>query len=114
MNSTTTTPITDHRRMKRRPVKKTVSVTCRKGMLGPGPNLAVRLRDISEDGVQLVIKSALAKGDVIEICFSATGLPSNLSREATVAWCSGPEPDGFRIGARFRNPLGYEHIFQMT
>jgi hypothetical protein len=100
--------------MKRRPVKKTVSVTCRKGMLGLGPNLAIRLRDISEDGVQLIIKSALAKGDVVEVCFSAPGLPGNLTREAVVAWCSGPEPDGFHIGARFRNSLGYDHIFHMS
>jgi hypothetical protein len=100
--------------MKRRMAKKTVNVICRKGMLGLGPNLAVRLHDISVDGVQLVVKSALAKGDVIEVVFSAPGLPSNLAREAVVAWCSGPEPGGFRIGARFRNPLVYEHVFHMT
>jgi hypothetical protein len=117
-------PAKDHRRMKRKLGKKSVAVTklgkksvavtCRKGTLGLGPNLAIRMHDVSVDGVQLIVKSALVKGDVIEIGFSAPGLPSKLNREAVVVWCSGSESEGFRIGARLRVPLEYGHIYYMT
>ncbi len=107
-------PMKDHRRIKRKLAKKSVSVICRKGTLGLGPSLVVRMHDLSVDGVQLVINSPLAKGEVIEVCFSAPGISGKLSREATVAWCSDALPEGFRVGARFRRALGYEHVFQMT
>jgi hypothetical protein len=107
-------PMKDHRRMKRKLARKSVSVICRKGTLGLGPNLAVRMHDLSVDGAQLVINSPLAKGDVIEVCFSAPGIFGKLSREATVAWCSDTLPEGYRIGARFQRPLAYEQVFQMT
>ncbi len=107
-------PHKDHRRMKRKSAKKSISVSCRKGMMGLGPNLAIRLADVSVDGAQIIVKTRLANGEVVEVSFSAPGLPPTLSREGTVAWCSDTDPSGFHIGVRFRSPLAYEHVFHMT
>ena len=106
--------IKDHRRMKRRPAKHSIAVICRKGTLGLGPNLAIKLRDISVDGAQLFVKSSLNLGDDVELTFSAQGFPDPLVCEATVMWCSSIEGNGYRIGVKFADSLDYEDVYHMT
>jgi hypothetical protein len=100
--------------MRRKPSKKMVSVTCRKGRFGLGENLALGMNDISVDGAQLSVKTAFTVGDEIEVCFSAVGIIGRLTREASVAWCSDVEANGYRVGVKFRYPLSYEQIYYMT
>jgi hypothetical protein len=113
MNETNpSNPVKDHRRIKRRATKKGTSVICRKGKLGLGPNLAIRIRDISEEGTRLLLKSQLAKGDDIEITLTAPGTSRPLTVMAVVAWSvPAKEGDGFWTGAKFRNPLNYSDMF---
>ena len=55
------------RKSPRRPPRGATKVVCRKGTLGLGPNLGVRLLDVSEGGVRLLVKTELVKGDGVEV-----------------------------------------------
>jgi hypothetical protein len=105
----------EHRRLKRRAAKKGCTVSCRRGLLGVGPDLAIRLVDISEEGARIQIKSALKKGDEVEVSLTAPGLSRPVVRVADVAWC-GPakEGDGFWIGVQFRSLLRYADILHLV
>jgi hypothetical protein len=110
----TTTQTSDHRRMKRRQTKKTVTAQLYKGTLGLGPNLALRTCDVSVDGIQLFVKSPLAAGDDVQIVLLINGISGNVARDAKVMWCTSSSPKEHRIGVKFRQPLSYEHVFHMT
>jgi len=101
--------------MKRRLAKKGTAVVCRKGTMGLGPNVAMRLHDISEDGVRLFIKTALAKGDEVEVSLTPPGISKAKVLTAVVAWCTAAqEGNGFWAGAKFRNPMSYSEIFHLV
>jgi len=114
MSSMTHDSTANHRRMKRQSAKKTIAVTCRKGTLGFGPNLAVQLNDISVDGAQLLVNALLKLGDEVELSFSAPGFTQPLVQLAVVAWCSFREGNGYRIGVKFTDSLDYQDIYYMT
>jgi hypothetical protein len=60
-------PQKERRLTPRRLTKPGVQVICREGSLGLGPNVALSVYDISETGIRLVVKSALATGQEIEV-----------------------------------------------
>ncbi len=103
----------DHRRMVRRLVKKTTVVSCQKGLMGMGPNLATRLYDISEDGLRLILRQPLSPGEEIEVNFTAAGTSKTVTVESTVVWCSKEEKEGYCVAAKFVSPLSYEAIFHI-
>src|SRR4051812_17873007 len=108
-------PTTKNRRAspRRRP-KSGAKVTCQKGSLGLGPNLALSVLDVSENGIRLVLKSPLPKGQDIEINLSVPGYPRPVKLPAVIVW-SVPEPDGtWRVGARFQKPLNYRDLLQIA
>jgi hypothetical protein len=104
----------NHRRMKRQAAKKSIAVTCRKGTLGFGPNLAIRLNDVSVDGAQVFVTTLLKLGDELELTFSPPGFAEPLVQMAVVAWCSAREGNGYRIGVKFTDSLSYQDIYHMT
>lgn len=104
----------DHRRMKRRLAKMTTSVLCRQGSLGLGPNRALRVVDVSVDGVCILVSVALNKGDLIEVTLTPSGVGRPIVRSAVVAWCSAQEGNKYEIGAKFQTPLTYTDVFYMT
>ena len=94
--------------------KGSTKVTCHKGLLGLGPNLAVSLLDLSETGVRLVVKSALEKGQEIEIGLLGLNHPRPIKLPAVVAW-SVPAADGtYCLGARFQKRLTYGDFLQLA
>jgi len=100
--------------MKRLPAKKSTSVTCRKGTLGFGPNLAIQLKDVSVDGAQLFVNTALRLGEEVELSFMSHGFNEPLIQTAVVVWCSAKEGPGYRIGVKFMSSLEYQDIYYMT
>ncbi len=104
----------NHRRMKRQAAKKSIAVTCRKGTLGFGPNLAIQLTDISVDGAQLLVNALLKLGDEVELSFSPPGFTEPLVQLAVVAWCSSQKGNSYRIGVKFTESLDYQDIYYMT
>ncbi len=107
-------PVNDHRRMRRRSTKMTTTVICRKGTLGLGPNRGVRVFNISEDGIELLVSEAMEKGDEIEVSLTPLGVSKAIVRLAIVVWCSPHEGDQFLVGAKFFAPLTYTDMYYMT
>jgi hypothetical protein len=98
----------DRRIVRRRPLKKGVAITVRKGTLGLGPNLAAGGEELSLDGVQLRVKCEMKKGDEIEVGLTGIGRSRPMPLIAEVRWCrEDEETNTFLIGARFRRRLAY-------
>jgi hypothetical protein len=104
-NSETSTA--DRRIVRRRQLKKGVALTVRKGTMGLGPNLAGGGVELSNDGIQVRVKTELKPGEEIEVGMTGIGRGKPINMVAEVCWCSPAEEDGegFVIGARFRKRL---------
>jgi hypothetical protein len=102
--------IEDRRRNRRRKVKSGASVSCRRGAMGLGPDLAVRLQDICEDGLQLLLKAPVAAREEVEVSFTPPGVSRAFTRMAEVVRCLPLEDGSFQVGVRFRGMLGYSDI----
>src|SRR4051794_172168 len=63
-------------------------VICRKGIMGLGPNIALAVADVSEIGVQLLVKETLQRGQEVEVCLLAPGHSRELKRAGRVVWAS--------------------------
>ena len=105
------TSAADRRIVRRRTLKKGVGLTVRKGTLGLGPNLAAGGVELSDDGIQVLIKSELKRGDEVEIGLVGIGRSKAMNLIADVRWCRpNEEGDAFLIGARFRRRLSYAEV----
>lgn len=101
----------DRRIVRRRPLKKGVAITVRRGTMGLGPNIAAGGEELSLDGVQLRVKCEVIKGDEIEVGLTGIGLSKPKTLIADVRWCREDEETGtFLIGARFRRRLAYADL----
>jgi hypothetical protein len=101
----------DRRIVRRRPLKKGVAITVRKGTMGLGPNLAAGGEELSLDGIQLRVKCELKKGDEIEIGLTGIGRSKPMMLVADVRWCrEDDETETYFIGAKFRRRLVYSDL----
>jgi hypothetical protein len=91
----------------RRPPKRSSKITCRKGLLGLGPNLAVELLDLSSGGVRLVVKGSFKKGDEVEVGLMAPGALREVVRKGQVAWSVPTTEDRCCVGICFDKYLEY-------
>jgi len=100
MHESTSAP-SDRRRAPRRRPKPTTAVTCREERLVVGANLAVAILDISADGIRLIVRANLEKGQKIEVDLDGIGYCRPIQLAAEVVW-SVPTADGnWCIGAKF-------------
>jgi hypothetical protein len=101
------TPPPNRRTSSRRRPKATSKVLCVTGKFGMGPNMAVKLLDISDKGLRLVLKVALPPGHEVEIGLQAPGDRRPTAVPGEVVWCV-PMSDGNHcLGVRFTKPLKY-------
>lgn len=101
----------DRRIVRRRPLKRGVGITVRKGTLGLGPNLAAGGEELSLDGVQLRVKCEMKRGDEIEIGLTGIGRSRPMVIVAEVRWCrEDDESETYLIGAQFRRRLAYADL----
>jgi hypothetical protein len=91
----------------RRRAKQASKVSCITGKFGLGANVAVALLDISETGVRLIVQSAVASGQEVQISLEPIGARRPTSMAATVAWCIALADGTHCIGARFDKPLNW-------
>jgi hypothetical protein len=73
-------------------------------MLGLGKDLCLAILDVSETGIRLLVKSAVTKGDEIEVELLGVNHRRPLKALAQVVWCI---PGTFCLGAQFRRRLSY-------
>jgi len=99
---------------KRKMLKKGVDVAVRKGTLGLGPNLAIAGLEISDDGIQVRIKSELKAGDEVEVRLTGVGRSKPTPLIADVRWCRPDTADAsgrtFLLGAMFRHRLTHAQL----
>ena len=97
----------------RRLVRRGVRVTCQRGDLGLGPDLALALLDLSENGARLAVKEPLQPGEEVELNLEGIWHRQPLRRLANVSWCA-PKGDGrLEIGVRFQKGLPYAELSQL-
>jgi hypothetical protein len=114
MMSQTQTAVKERRSARRRGPKPTTKITCYKGSLGLGRNVAVSILDISETGVRLVVKSAFERNQEIEVGILSQHQNRPVKILANVVWCI-PAADGnFCVGASFQRSLNYSDFLAFT
>jgi hypothetical protein len=105
---------TSRRITRRKTLKRGVDVSVRKGTLGLGPNLAVAGLEISDDGIQVRIRSELKPGDEVEVRLTGIGRSKPVPLIADVRWCrpDDADPNGkmFLLGAMFRHRLTHAQL----
>jgi hypothetical protein len=111
MTTAPETRVAANRRAGRRlPPRARVKVTCRKGSLDLGPNLAVTLLDISQSGARLVVRGELAVRQEVFLTLEGAASGRQARRLAEVVWCV-PVADGAScVGLRLQKPLPYADL----
>ena len=107
----TSTTNAERRIVRRRPLKKGVALTVRKGTMGLGPNLSIGGVELSDDGIQVLIKKEVKKGDEIEIGLTGIGRSKPMFLISDVRWCRPVEDtENFLVGAKFRRRLAHQEM----
>ena len=104
----------NRRRSLRRLPKSRVRVTCRRGGLDLGPNLAVSVVDLCEGGIRLVVMEALEPGRDVSIGLEGQTHSRPTLHIGKVVWCL-PTADGvFWAGVRFEKGLPYSFVLEVS
>src|SRR5947209_5085336 len=105
-----TSAVANRRGSRRQKPKGSTRVICQKGVLALGVNLAVSALDISQTGIRLMVKAALAPGQEVQVALEGICQRRPFQLAATIIWCV-PAADGnFCIGARFDKALPYRDL----
>jgi hypothetical protein len=98
----------------RRTAKRSSKASCRKGSLGLGPDVAIRVLDLSEGGLRLLVKAPLTVGQDVEIGLLAPGGIREVLRTAKVVW-SVPTASGEHcVGVQFEKHLEYAMLIDLS
>lgn len=102
----------ERRIVRRRPLKKGVTIEARTGALGLGPNIAVEARTLSDDGLCLHVTRELDKNTELEIRLTGIGRSKPMRLMADVRWCRPADEEGetFSVGIRFRKRIAYNEL----
>jgi hypothetical protein len=105
----------ERRRFQRqRPAKSTVRITCQRGELFMGPNLAESLVDASEEGLGFLAREALRAGERVCLSLESVGPALLVQRLGRVAWCARVEGGRFRAGVELDTPLDYAELMAFS
>lgn len=85
-------------------------VTCRLGPWGLGPDLAVRLLDLSQTGIRLMLKVGLRQGQEVQVVLSGPGNCPSLQALANVVWSVAAADGHHCAGLRFQRSLPYASL----
>jgi hypothetical protein len=87
--------------------KRGTKIACMKGAFGLGANIGLTIVDLSQTGVRLIVKTALERGQEMELSLLAPGISRPFKTVATVAWCVTAADGTYRVGAQFRRRMRY-------
>lgn len=86
----------------RQVIRRGVRVVCRQGM---GPNIAVRMLDVSEGGVRMHLRSTPSVGEEVQVEMISPDGSRSTFREGQIVWVE-PAADGeCRAGIQFSRRL---------
>ncbi len=98
----------------RRPVKGKVKVVCYKGSLDLGANIAVRVLDVSETGLRVLLTTALEKGQEVLIVLEGQGHMRPIKNPGRVVWSVPTEDAQFATGIQLDKYLKYKDLSHLT
>jgi len=105
------TPPTEKRIGRRRPVLPGATAEYRRGFLGLGPDLAVGLVDLSEDGACVHLREPPVPGEEAELMLlRPLGGGRALKRRATVLWCRPAWGSGHLVEVLFVKRLTHAEL----
>jgi hypothetical protein len=107
-------PDKNHRLSRRRAITRKIGIEFRKGSMGLGPDLAMDLQDISEDGLGIRLKVAVAAGDEAEIVLTAPGTRKAFKLLGEVRWCRDAGDGSFHVGVKLRRRLAYVELTDLS
>jgi PilZ domain len=107
------TDINNRRISVRRLPKVSVRVLCRKGGFDMGPDVAISLLDVSEEGAQLVLKQLLLANQEVTVGLQGQNHRVPVSHVGTVVW-SVPVEGGCCVGIRFEKRLPYRDLLALV
>jgi len=103
----------NRRLVKRKAVKRSTAVSCLKGTLGLGSNLAISMADASEGGARLMMKTALTPGEEVELFFTPLGMSKAIQVFGKVVWCVAAAQGHYSVGIQFNQRLAYHEISRL-
>jgi hypothetical protein len=99
----------DRRAAKRQSALASVRFECRKGALGLGANILLKVENVSQTGMRLRLKCTLAVKDEVELVFENSGIPPT-KRLGNITWVT-PMPDGtVLVGVHFDKALSFREV----
>jgi PilZ domain len=99
---------------RRRAPRSGVAITFRSGTSGLGPDLALGLVDIHEDGLCLRLKSAVSPGSEATVSLSPAGRRQPMKVDAEVRWCREADGGGFLVGLRLRKRMLHKDLIELV
>ncbi|MGL4553924.1 MAG: PilZ domain-containing protein [Gemmataceae bacterium] len=100
-------------RARRRVAKRSTKVRAYRNGLGLGPNIGLRVLDLSETGVRLVLKEELPVGREFELTFEGpAGTPVRLL--GRVVWVVKAEDGTYCAGASFEKSIGWGELLSLS
>ena len=102
---------TQNRRSSTRLAAKPSSrVLVRKGTLDIGPNLALKLLDVSERGIRLVLQVPVVQGQDVSIALESVAHGRPIKCRGRVVWVVETAEEEFCTGIRLDKPLEYRDL----
>lgn len=105
-----TVPRRNKRSSRRQTPKTSTRIRAYRNHLGLGPNIAVRVLDISETGVRLVLKEPIAVGKEFELNLENVAGSRTVKALAQVVWSVETADGQHCIGAHFAKPIPYADL----
>jgi PilZ domain len=107
-------PIPERRTLPRRTAKHGARAELRRGLLGMGPDLAVELVDVSQEGARIRLRAPVCPGEQVEVALWPPGGLRSLRGPAVVRWCR-PAADGTaQAGVRFRTRMTLNDLSKLA
>jgi hypothetical protein len=107
-------PPANHRLDRRRDVLRKVVVVVRRGTMGLGPNIAIRIVDATQDGLGLRLSGPVHPGDEVSVELSVPGVGKPVKVQADVRWCADAGDGTHLAGIRLRRRLSYTEVSSLT
>jgi hypothetical protein len=107
------TPHKNRRLHTRRPPRRSLRITCRKGGLDLGKNLAAAVVDISEAGACVLLSVELPPRQEVSVSLEGIEHPRPLRLLANVVWCR-PFGEQWAAGLQFQKYLPYREFLKLS
>src|SRR5262249_34462889 len=114
MSGQPTPPPPERRSARRRAPRSGVSITFRPRSLGLGPDLALALVDLHEDGLCMRLKSAVNVGIEAEVTLSPSGRRKPTKLDAAVRWCREAGDGTFLVGLSLRKRMLHKDLSELV